>query len=84
MRVTKNVQPRHINLLLLREEGDEDEGHYVLIKNLSCFLAHLAKQKRQLYWCENCLMSRSTLTTHLKHRERCVSHSAQAVKMPRL
>ncbi|KAJ1520397.1 hypothetical protein ONE63_003532 [Megalurothrips usitatus] len=83
LRVSKTVQPRHINLLLLRDDDDDDEGHYVLIKDLSRFLAHLTKRKRRLFWCENCLTPHDSLPAHKDHRERCLRHDAQAVRLPR-
>ena len=82
LRVAPSVQQMHINLLLLRDEDDADEGHYVLIRDLSRFLAHLTKRKKRLYWCENCLTPRSTRVEHDQHRGRCMQHGAQAVRMP--
>ncbi|KAK3921390.1 putative DNA polymerase [Frankliniella fusca] len=84
LRISKNHKERHINLLLLRDdEEEEDNAHYVLIKDLSKFLAHLTTRKRALHWCENCLTPYNTHTKYKEHRQRCIEHSAQAVLMPR-
>jgi len=79
LRVTPKLRNRHINLLLLQEG---DEYHYVLIKNISRFLSHLTTRRKRLYWCENCLTPRDKKEKHLEHRERCIEHDAQAIKMP--
>ncbi|KAK3932684.1 Zinc finger protein 397 [Frankliniella fusca] len=70
----------HVRMLLLRTE--EDESHYVLIKNMSQFLGHLSKRKRVLYWCDNCLTPTDSEDRRNQHQELCLHHAAQAVRLP--
>ncbi|KAK3928252.1 putative DNA polymerase [Frankliniella fusca] len=70
----------HVRMFLLRTE--EDESHYVLIKNMSQFLGHLSKCKRVLYWCDNCLTPTDSEDRRNQHQELCLHHAAQAVRLP--
>lgn len=84
LRVAPIVRAHHVNLLLLRgsDENDAHDYHYVLVKDLSRFLAHLTRCRKRLFWCENCLTPRASRRLHLEHRERCIKHGAQAIRMP--
>ncbi|XP_052124667.1 uncharacterized protein LOC127749656, partial [Frankliniella occidentalis] len=70
----------HIRMLLMTTE--DDESHYVFIKNVHHFLGHLSKQKRTLYWCDNCLTPTESAERRKIHQELCFKNEAQAVRLP--
>ncbi|XP_026285709.2 uncharacterized protein LOC113211531 [Frankliniella occidentalis] len=82
LRISKVVNGIVINTLLLRGEDEEDECHYVLIKNLSAFLCCVMKQNRTLFWCENCLMPCYSQEKYQRHKPLCLLNTPQVVKMP--
>ena len=59
-----------MDLLLLI---DDDESHYVHIKDFDRFLFHKTKNKNKEWFCRSCLWCFSSENALIKHRESCLS-----------
>ena len=70
-------RPHHANLLLI--EGEDENRHYVLIKNLSRLVRGRTKHRGQTFVCNHCLHpfgNKDTLGRHIPH---CQRHAPQDV-----
>ena len=68
-----------IDLLLLI---DDDESHYVYIKDFDRFIFHKTKNKNKKWFCKSCLQCFSSENVLIKHKENCLSiNGKQSVKL---
>lgn len=69
----KKIDGRHVNLLMIRENTDNDKWHYVWIKNLSRLVGkQLNNSNRKRFICERCLnyfTTKEKLAQHLVYCE---------------
>ena len=73
-------RPHHVNLFLI--EGEDENKHYVLIKNLSLLVRGRTSHQHQTFVCNHCLhpfRNKDTLDRHIPH---CQRHAPQDVKYP--
>ena len=63
-----------IDLLLLI---DDDQSHYVYIKDFNTFMFHKTKNKNKKWFCKSCLQYFSSENVLIKHKEDCLSISGQ-------
>ena len=59
-----------IDLLLLI---NNDQSHYVYIKDFNTFLFHKTKNKNKNWFCKSCLQCFSRENVLIKHTENCIS-----------
>ena len=68
-----------MSLLLLI---DDDQSHYVYIKNFDRFMFHKTKNKNKKWFCRSCLQCFSSESVLIKHKENCLSiNGKQSVKL---
>ena len=63
-----------IALLLLI---NDDQSHYVYIKDFNTFMFHKTKNKNKKWFCKSCLQCFSSENVLIKHKEACLSISGQ-------
>ena len=63
-----------IDLLLLI---NDDQSHYVYIKDFNTFMFHKAKNKNKKWFCKGCLHCFSSKNVLIKHKEDCLSINGQ-------
>ena len=63
-----------IDLLLLI---NDDQYHYVYIKDFNTFMFHKTKQKYKKWFCKSCLQCFSSENVLIKHKEDCLSINGQ-------
>ena len=63
-----------IDLLLLI---NDDQSHYVYIKDFNTFMFHKTKNKNKKWFCKSCLQCFSSENVLIKHKEDCLSISGQ-------
>ena len=59
-----------IDLLLLI---NDDQSHYVYIKDFNTFMFHNTKNKNKKWFCKSCLQCFSSENVLIKHKEDCLS-----------
>ena len=70
-----------LNLLLITEDENK---HYVLIKDFNRMMYNKAKHKEKKHFCMYCLQNFSTGQVLLKHKDNCmVVNGKQAIRMPK-
>ena len=68
-----------MNLLLLI---DDDESHYVYIKDFNRFMFHKTKNKNKKWFCKSCLQCFSSKNVVTEHKEDClIINGKQSVKL---
>ena len=68
-----------INLLFL---FNDDQYHYVYIKNFNTFMFHKTKTKNKKWFCKSCLQCLSSKNLLIKHKEDCLSiHGQQSINL---
>ena len=61
---------------------DDDESHYVYIKDFNRFMFHKTKNKNKKWFCKSCLQCFSSENVLIKHKENCLSiNGKQSVKL---
>ena len=63
-----------IDLLLL---VNDDQSHYVYIKDFNTFMFHKTKNENNKWFCKSCLQCFSSENVLIKHKEDCLSISGQ-------
>ena len=71
----------HVNLLLL-DEGDSSNRHYVWISNMSRLLGDRTKHRGKTSICNSCLHPFSLKSALENHVTYCMQHPAQMVEYP--
>ena len=78
--VSKEKYNNQINLLLITED---DNKHYVLIKDFNRFMFNQTKNKERKHFCLHCLQHFSSERVLNNHKDNCIQvNGTQAVKMP--
>ena len=78
--VSKEKYEDCLNLLLIT---NEENKHYVLIKDFNKFMYNQTKHKAQKHFCMFCLQCFSSEQVLRNHKENCIQiNGTQAVKMP--
>ena len=78
--VSKEKYDNQINLLLISEN---DNKHYVLIKDFNKFMYNQTKHKESKHFCMHCLQCFSSEKVLNNHKDNCIQvNGTQAVKMP--
>ena len=78
--VSKEKFDDHIELLLITEN---DNKHYVLIKDFNKFMYNQTKHKESKHFCMHCLQCFSSERVLNNHKDNCIQvNGTQAVKMP--
>ena len=78
--VSKEKYDRQMNLLLITEN---DNRHYVLIKDFNRFMFNQTKYEGKKHFCMHCLQCFSSEQLLSNHKNNCIEiNGAQAVKMP--
>ena len=78
--VSKEKYEDCMNLLLITENENK---HYVLIKNFNKFMYDVTKHKDSKHFCMHCLQCFSSERVLTAHKENCFQlNGAQAIKMP--
>ena len=82
-KVSKEVNERHVNLLLI---ADDDTNHYCFIKDFGTLLgSQYSSAINKTYFCRFCLhgfSSHSAFKRLRKHEERCFTFAAQRIEYP--
>jgi len=85
IRLTKKLEAKHINLLLIKDEENEN-SHYTLIKNYSrLFSSQLTNHHGAIYpcfFCNHACQSKEIQQRHMKKCQQLTNHSEPSVKMP--
>ena len=69
-----------MNLLLITEDENK---HYVLIKDFNTFMFNKTKHKERKHFCMHCLQCFSSERVLHNHKDNCIQvNGTQAVKMP--
>ena len=63
-----------MDLLLLI---NDDQSHYVYIKDFNTFMFHKTKNKNKKWFCKSCLQCFSSENVLIKHKEDCLSINGQ-------
>ena len=63
-----------IDLLILI---NDDQSHYVYIKDFNTYMFHKTKNKNKKWFCKSCLLCFSSENVLIKHKEDCLSISGQ-------
>ena len=78
--VSKEKYDKEMNLLLIT---DNDNKHYVLIKDFNKFMYNQTKHKERKHFCMHCLQCFSSERVLTNHKDNCIQvNGEQAVKMP--
>ena len=78
--VSKEKYEDHMNLLLITENENK---HYVLIKDFNKFMYNQTKHKERKHFCMHCLQCFSSERVLTDHKENCMQvNGTQAIKMP--
>ena len=78
--VSKEKYDRELNLLLITEN---DNKHYVLIKDFNRFMFNQTKHEHRKHFCMHCLQCFSSEEVLSTHKDNCIQvNGTQAVKMP--
>ena len=78
--VSKEKYDRQMNLLLITEN---DNKHYVLIKDLNRFMFNQTKYEGKKHFCMHCLQCFSSERVLSTYKDNCIQvNGTQAVKMP--
>ena len=78
--VSKEKYGNHMNLLLITENENK---HYVLIKDFNNFMFNQTKHKESKHFCMHCLQCFSSERVLNNHKDNCIQiNGTQAVKMP--
>ena len=78
--VSKEKYNNQMNLLLITEN---DNKHYVLIKDFNKFMYNQTKHKESKHFCMHCLQCFSSERVLNNHKDNCIQvNGTQAVKMP--
>ena len=78
--VSKEKYDRQMNLLLITEN---DNKHYVLIKDFNRFMFNQTKYEGKKHFCMHCLQCFSSERVLNNHKDNCIQvNGKQAVKMP--
>ena len=79
--VSKQKNEDILNLLLITEDENK---HYVLIKDFNRMMYNKTKHKEKKHFCMYCLQNFSTEQILLKHKDNCmVVNGKQAIRMPK-
>ena len=65
---------RSIDLLFLI---NDDQSHYVYIKDFNTFMFHKTKNKNKKWFCKSCCWCFSSENVLIKHKEYCLSINGQ-------
>ena len=77
---SKEKYDRELNLLLITEN---DNKHYVLIKDFNRFMFNQTKHEHRKHFCMHCLQCFSSEEVLSTHKDNCIQvNGTQAVKMP--
>ena len=77
---SKEKYEKHMELLLITEN---DNKHYVLIKDFNRFMFNQTKHEHRKHFCMHCLQCFSSERVLNNHKNNCIQvNGAQAVKMP--
>ena len=78
--VSKEKYDRQMNLLAITEN---DNKHYVLIKDFNKFMFNQTKHKERKHFCMHCLQCFSSERVLSTHKDNCIQvNGTQAVKLP--
>ena len=78
--VSKEKYEDHMELLLITENENK---HYVLIKDFNKFMYNQTKHKERKHFCMDCLQCFSSERVLNNHKENCIQvNGQQAIKMP--
>ena len=78
--ISKEKYQDHMELLLITED---ENNHYVLIKDFNKFMFGQTKHEHKKYFCMNCLQCFSREDVLTEHKNNCISiNGKQAIKMP--
>ena len=78
--VSKEKYDDHMNLLYITENENK---HYVLIKDFNAFMYNQTKHKESKHFCMHCLQCFSSERVLYNHKDNCIKiNGTQAVKMP--
>ena len=78
--VSKEKYKDNMNLLLITENENK---HYVLIKDFNKFMYNQTKHKERKHFCMHCLQCFSSERVLTDHKENCIQvNGTQAIKMP--
>ena len=78
--VSKEKYDNQMNLLLITENENK---HYVLIKDFNSFMYNQTKHKESKHFCMHCLQCFSSEKVLSTHKDNCIQvNGVQAVKMP--
>ena len=72
--VSDQTFKRSIDLLLLI---NDDQSHYVYIKDFNTFMFHKTKNKNKKWFCKSCLQCFRSENVLMKHKEDCLSINGQ-------
>ena len=78
--VSKQKNEDILNLLLITEDENK---HYVLIKDFNRMMYNKTKHKEKKHFCMYCLQNFTTEQIRLKHKDNCmVVNGKQAIRIP--
>ena len=78
--ILKEKYDDHMNLLLITENENK---HYVLIKDFNKFMYNQTKDKERKHFCMHCLQWSSSKKVLNNHKENCIQvNGTQVIKMP--
>ena len=78
--VSKEKYDNQMNLLLITENENK---HYVLIKDFNSFMYNKTKHKETKHFCMHCLQGFSSERVLNNHKDNCIQvNGTQAIKMP--
>ena len=78
--VSKEKFEDQMNLLLIT---DDENKHYVLMKDFNKFMYNQTKHRERKYFCMYCLQCFSSERVLTDHKENCIQvNGTQAIKMP--
>ena len=78
--ISKEKYEKHLELLLITED---DNKHYVLIKDFNRFMFNQTKHEHKKHFCMYCLQCFSSEEVLKNHKDNCIQlNGEQAIKMP--
>ena len=78
--ISKEKYEKHLELLLITED---DNKHYVLIKDFNRFMFNQTKHEHRKHFCMYCLQCFSSEEVLKNHKDNCIQlNGEQAIKMP--